>query len=498
MPTRRSGRTAVVDIGSNSVRMVVFDRDDRSLEPVFNEKAMSGLGRDLIATGRLDAEGKASALAILARFRRIAADLDVDDLRAVATAAARAAKDGPEFVGRAETVLGAPVEVLSGEAEARLSALGVICGIPDADGVIGDLGGGSLEIAEVAAGVVEGPMSLSVGPLALGDIVGQRQEARRVAAMLAATPSGLARGRALYAVGGAWRSLAKQYFEKKRYPIRVIHQFELPAQRVRDFARLVGRVKQSEVGRLKGISGRRRQTAPYSARLLVRLIDRLEPDRVVFSGYGLREGLEYERMQPIIRRRDPLLDHCRRIGMSGARMPFDGDALAEWALGAFEAPPASTRLVRAAAWLSDMSGNDHPDYRGHHAAERALHLSSAAIRHDERVFLAATVYARYHGFGMESALGDAADLLDDGARRQATALGMAFRLAHAIQPGDGAGDGLGLRRSFKLRRDAGALFLAADGVDPEILGETARRRLASLARALQVEPAVVSLQSAAA
>ena len=193
-----------------------------------------------------------------------------------------------------------------------------------------------------------------------------------------------------------------------------------------------------------------------------------------------------------------MLDHCRRLGQSGARAPFDGERLAEWALAAFDAPPADLRLVRAAAWLSDMSGNDHPDYRGHHAAARALHLASAAISHRERVFLAASVYARYHGFGMEGALGRAAELVDEATRRRATALGMTFRLAHAIAPGGGLEPAPGLRRGFSLRRTADRLSLIADGVDPGILGETARRRLAGLAQALAVDYAIVRIQSAAA
>lgn len=496
MIKRLSGRSAVVDIGSNSVRMVIFDRDDRSLEPVFNEKSMCGLGRDVLETGALNGEGRLAALSILTRFRRVAADLGVRRIQAVATAAARVADDGADFIAEAEVALGHDIKVISGEEEARLSALGVICGIPDADGMIGDLGGGSLELADVKDGKVQGAMSLPAGPLALGDLVGKRQEGRRLAAMLAKVEAGAAEGRALYVVGGAWRALARYNFERAKHPIRIINGYTLDASAAERLTRRVGRVSSDGANDLKGISNRRRQTAPFSARLLARLIDRLTPESVVFSGYGLREGLEYERMSPSARARDPLIDHCRRIGKDGARVPFDGERLAEWAICAFDTPPAPTRLVRAAAWLSDMSGSDHPDYRGHHAAVRALHLPAAGIDHEDRVFMAAVVYARYHGFGMESALGPAAELLSDARRRKAAALGMAFRLAHAIEPGDGAADGL--RQLFSLKREGATLLLQADGVDPELLGETASRRFASLARALDVEPAIVRRQSAAA
>ena len=496
MAKRTSGRSAVVDIGSNSVRMVMFDRDDRSLEPVFNEKSMCGLGRDILETGSLNSKGRVEALAILARFRRIAADLGAADVHAVATAAARVAVDGAAFIAEAETALGHDIKVISGEEEARLSALGVICGIPDADGLIGDLGGGSLELAEVKDSKVSGAMSLQAGPLALGELVGKRQEGRHLAEMLETVTAGAAAGRALYVVGGAWRALARYNFERVKHPIRIINGYELDVEAARRLCRKVGRISPDGVNDLKGISNRRRQTAPFSARLLSRLIDRLTPERVVFSGYGLREGLEYERMSAPARARDPLIDHCRRIGIEGARISFDGERIAAWALGAFDTPPASERLVRAAAWLSDMAGSDHPDYRGQHAAVRTLHLPAAGIDHEARVFLAAVVYARYHGFGMESALGPAADLLSEAGRRKAVALGMAFRLAHAIAPGDGAN--AGLRQQFSLKREGATLLLQAEDVDPELLGETAARRFSSLARALDVEPAIVRLQSAAA
>ncbi len=498
MAFNRTDRSAVVDIGSNSVRMVAYDRDDRSLEPIFNEKAMSGLGRHLLATGKLDPEGKASALAMLARFRLVAAHMGVGRIRAVATAAARYAADGPAFIEQAEAALGVRIQILSGEEEAQLSALGVICGIPDADGVICDLGGGSLEIADIANRRISAPRSLPLGTLAIDDIKAKRKEAQAIRDFLKQVPAGMAAGRALYLVGGAWRALAKQHFTVKRVPIRIIHQYTLAAEEAHRFAASVGRANLDDSGKLKAISSRRRINAPYSGRLLAQLIARVKPATVVFSAYGLREGVEFDQMSAECQEADPLIAHCRDVGRSGARVAFDGDRLADWAGRAFLTPPGSARLVRAAAWLSDMSGNDHPDYRGHHAAARALHLASAGVNHQERVFLATAVYARYHGYGLEDALADAAKLLDEPARRQATALGMTFRLAHAIEPGDGVGPLPSLRERFQLRRDGQQLALIGDGAPLEALGETVRKRLNQLSKELGVEAAVLSAQSAAA
>lgn len=496
-----TSRTAVIDIGSNSVRMVAYDGDSRSLEPIFNEKAMSGLGRDIFSTGRLHSEGKASALRILRRFRAIADSMEIDAMRAVATAAVREAKDGPAFVKEASSALGLAIEVIPGEEEARLSALGVICGIPDADGVVADLGGGSLELADVRDGRVQGGMSVPLGPLALGDILGGKKETACVNALLDGMAARAAEGRTLYLVGGAWRSLAKHDLLTKSYPINIIHQYELSADVALKSAKAVAQLSGEGLSALEGVSQRRRPTLPYAARLLIALIGRLKPAEVVFSAYGLREGVQFDGMDDDVKVRDPLVDYCRRLGRSAMRVPFDGDRLANWLSGAFEeGQPGSTRLIRAACWLSDISGHDHPDYRGHHAAARALHLPAGGLRHQDRVFLATAVYARYHGFGMERALGAATKMINEDVRDLAVALGLSLRLAHAIEPGGGQVDADGvdmdasasLRRRFRLARGPRVLRLLAEPGAEDALGETALKRFNALAKALDLT-AVVSV-----
>ena len=497
------GRSAVIDIGSNSVRMVVYDRDSRSLEPIFNEKAMSGLGQDIFSTGQLHPEGKASALRILRRFRAIADSMNIGKLQAVATAAVREASDGPAFVREASEAAGVSIVVIPGEEEARLSALGVLCGIPDADGVMVDLGGGSLELADVRDGAVHGGISLPIGPLALGEMVGGKKEVSIIKEHLTPVEAGGAKGRTLYLVGGAWRSLAKHDLLTKSYPINIIHQYALSAAEASKVAKAVASLSSKDLDILTSVSQRRRPTLPYASRLLLALMAKLKPAEVVFSAYGLREGVQYEAMDEPVRVRDPLVDYCRRLGRSAMRVPFDGDRLAEWVSGAFgDAPPGPERLVRAACWLSDISGHDHPDYRGHHAAARALHLPAGGLRHADRVVLAATIYARYHGFGMEKALGSAVEMVDEDTRKRAIALG----LAHAIDPGGGHVDadgvdmpsGASLRRRFRLMRGPGVLRLLAEPGTEDALGETALKRLNALSKALELEAVVAVDQSAAA
>ena len=139
---------AVIDIGSNTVRLVIYEGSRRAPETVWNEKVAARLGRDISTTGRIPQEAEDEALAALARYALIIQDLGIDDVQAVATAAARDAKNGQEFLAKV-AALGLEPRLLSGEEEACISANGALGAFPGAHGVVADLGGGSLELVSI-------------------------------------------------------------------------------------------------------------------------------------------------------------------------------------------------------------------------------------------------------------------------------------------------------------------------------------------------------------
>jgi len=150
---RERGWGRIVDVGSNSIRLVVYERASRAPLPVFNEKVLCGLARGLDATGRLNPEGVEMALANIDRFTTLAHNMKVTSLDLLATAAVRDAADGEDFMRELERRPGIKAHIVSGKDEARFSGFGVICGMPDASGVMGDLGGGSLQITGLASGL---------------------------------------------------------------------------------------------------------------------------------------------------------------------------------------------------------------------------------------------------------------------------------------------------------------------------------------------------------
>ena len=473
-------RVAVIDIGSNSIRLVVFDRLGRAPVPIFNEKVLCGLGRSLHATGRLDPEGWALAVENLRRFRRLCDGMNAVSVSVVATAAVRDAEDGPDFVIAVRDQCGLAMRVISGEEEARLAALGLMSGLPAASGVVGDLGGGSLELVDVEAGAIRNQVTLPLGPLRLMAAGGSKGAARSaVRAALDAVPwLETAGARPFFPIGGAWRSIAKVYMGKVKHPLRVIHGLEVQGDRLRDMAGLISRQGKTSLDRLTGVSRRRLETLPHAAMVLDEVLARLTPETVTFSAFGLREGLLFDQLSAEEQASDPLIAGCRDLAHRNDRFGPEG-AIERWTRGVTPMLAADQERLRiATCLLSDIGWSEHPDYRSEHAAMRVLRLPIGGLTHQDRAFLALAIAARYGGEPARGAM-PTLDLLDDDAIRAATLVGLVLRLAHTVSGGapiplDGT--------HLDLSGDPIALTVAPD--QAALIGDVVRRRLDAVAKAL--------------
>ena len=154
---------AVIDIGSNSVRLVVYRLEGRAIWTVYNEKVLAGLGSELLETGRLSIGGVEDAMTALRRFSALLDASKPSELFVAATAAVREAADGETFVLRVMAETGLAVRVLTGAEEARYAALGVLAGTPSASGLVGDLGGASLELTRIDEGQAGDGITLPLG-----------------------------------------------------------------------------------------------------------------------------------------------------------------------------------------------------------------------------------------------------------------------------------------------------------------------------------------------
>lgn len=488
---------AVIDVGSNSVRLVLYRVDGRAIWTTYNEKVLAGLGRDLPRTGRLSEAGVEQALAALRRFAAVVEAGAPSQVLTAATAAVRDAEDGAAFVERVRTETGLELRVLSGAEEAHFSALGVAAGQADAEGVVGDLGGSSLELVRLAGRTPGEGMTLPLGPLALG--LGAKVEAfdaaklRRDIAERLAPAAAAYRTDRFYAVGGAWRNLALLHMAASGWPLHIVHQYEMSAADALETAALVARQSKGSLERIEGVSRKRAETLPYAALVLEGVVERLGVRRVAFTAYGLREGLIFSGMEEAERACDPLVEGCASLGARQGLVPGLGPALERWLQPLLEARPSIFGRVRggvlmaAAARLADIGAALHPDHRATLAFEQVLRAPIAGQTHPERAYLAQTVFSRYSATGVpEGAL--LSRVLDDELLAEAKALGAALRLG-----ADLSGRTPALLAATRLAFDGEALTLSAESSHIDLLlGEQTRKRLQALGEALGVKAEVGS------
>ena len=476
-------RCAVVDLGSNSVRLVVFEGLGRNPVAIFNEKAVLRLGRGLQSTGRLNEEGVAQTLTVMNRYAAIARAMGAAPFEVLATAAVREASNGAAFVADLERRMpGVAIRVLSGAQEATLAARGLLCGIPAADGVLADIGGGSLEVVRLEGGRIGAAQTLRLGVIRLADRAGGdvvRARALAEADLAGAPWLGEAAGRDLFLVGGAWRALARMHIAQTGYPLAMVHHYTIAREEARDLTGVVAAASRRMLERMAGVPRRRIDDLPFAAVVLRRLLRATGARRVVFSANGLREGWYMERISPDLRGQDPLLaagqDYARRLGRDPALPP----ALLDWTDPLFPGETAADRRLReAACWMSDIGSHDHPEYRAEQAYLRILRQPGIGLDHHARAFLGLTLALRYEAEPGAAFLATAHALLSPEAAQRAIVLGVALRLAYTLSAGTPD-----LLRGTRLLANHTLTLQLAEG-SGVFAGESVTRRLDRLAEVL--------------
>ncbi|WP_232843016.1 Ppx/GppA family phosphatase [Allopontixanthobacter confluentis] len=469
---------AIIDIGSNTVRMVLYGGSPRAPVVLLNEKVVARLGRDIAATGRLAEAAIELALRGLARYALILNDLGIDDIEVVATAAVREADNGPKFLRQIE-LLGLAPRLLSGEEEARTSAMGVIGAFPGGAGVVADLGGGSLELVQISGGQCTIGSSLPLGTLRLPEIRGDSPaDTRRAAAkILKAAGWGDATGGALYLVGGTWRAMATYAMAESRHPLSDPHGFELSAEAALELACTLAQADPSDLHKSPRISSLRSASMPDAAALLMALVKKLEPDRIVFSSWGLREGLLYDRLEPFAQEQDPLLAGVAVFSASRGCPPTLAARVAAWTVGALPAhAKGSERLRLAATMLALASMQSEPNLRTAQAIDWALQKRWIAIDAAGRAVLAAAVCGNANKRDLPPGLRQLApaDALDD-----AAGWGLAIRLCRRL----GALSRKSLQSS-RIEISEGKLILTLEQSHSALLGAPNEKDLRLLAEHL--------------
>jgi exopolyphosphatase/guanosine-5'-triphosphate,3'-diphosphate pyrophosphatase len=489
--TPRAGlpRRAVVDLGSNSVRLVVYEGTGRNPMSIFNEKAVLRLGRGLQSTGLLDADGMAQAMTILHRYRAVAQAMGANPIEVLATAAVRDANNGSDFVRRVqERMPDVPIRILSGVEEAEFSSDGLLCGIPEADGVLADIGGGSLELVRLDEGRRGPALTLPLGVIRLAELSGGDPSNARLIVEGAFRSIGWLNeiaGRDLYLVGGAWRALARIDMARTDYSLRMVHHYTIDREQARELcARILG-ASSRELAQMAGISRRRVEDLPFAAVVLRRLVRMSGARRVVFSASGLREGWLMRQLPPEVSGQDSLLAAGRDLASLYGRDPTLPPALMVWTAPLFPYESAeSARLREAACWMSDVGSHDHPEFRPEQAFLRVLRQPGIGLDHPSRAFLGLTIALRYEADSAAPFLIPVRRLLDPLTAKRAEILGMALRLAYTLSAGTPD-----LLAGTRLRVEGRRLVLSLAEDTGVFAGEAVVRRLIRVAQSLDLEAA---------
>jgi len=476
---------AVVDIGSNSVRLVVYDHLGRAPLPRFNEKSLCGLGDGLAETGKLADDAIDQTLHALHRYTAVAEAMGVGRIDIIATEAVRRAENGPDLVAAINKQTGLETHVLSGEEEARFAALGVASGFHDPKGLVGDLGGGSLDMAQVVVDRVgDRRVSLPIGVLPITVAMAKDPVAakRKVDDLLSVELPPILAFPTFYAVGGGWRALARVHMAMTDAPVKIAHGYTIDATEARAFAKSIRRLDQAEIAALPNVPTRRIKTLPAAALIMDRVLKRLKPENVVFSALGLREGWLYEQLPEADRNRDPLIEGAWDFATPRSRIPAFGDALVRWTDGLFPAETDDERRLRvAAAALSDIAWVDHAGIQARLSFERLIQFPFVSLEHTERVFLAATIHARYDGKADDPVLQPAISLLSEHQNHRAQILGRAMLLGHRF-----SGSVPEILDTAGLRVEPDRVCLDVSDTESVPDSDAVRSRLRSLAKAIGV------------
>jgi exopolyphosphatase/guanosine-5'-triphosphate,3'-diphosphate pyrophosphatase len=476
---------AIIDIGSNTVRLVVYDGPARAPAVRLNEKVTARLGKDIARGCLLSVLASGLALSALARSAALLRLMGIEDVDVVATAAVRDAANGADFLAAVRRT-GLSPRLLTGEEEALTSAMGVLAAFPGARGVAGDLGGGSLELTELGGEGGARGISLPYGTLRLPDsrAAGAAAFARAVRTSLRSAAWSASAGLPLFLAGGSWRALARYAMHRRGWPLDDPHGYELLPEEALAVCRAAARG--ANAAALPRISAARLASLPDAAALLAALVREIGPAKLVFSSWGLREGLLYRKLDAAARAQDPLLaslaGFAESLGVSAALAA----TIAGWTARAAGAGGAEDEKLRLAATMLALAAmRVEPNLRVEQAMNWALRKRWIGIDARGRAMLAAAILANSGVTGVPAEFAPLAPSADLG---QAIGWGLAVRLCRKL-----TGAAPQAIAHTALAAADGRLVVALSEPMRALYSNTVRKDHRLLAEWLGLEPAVEGL-----
>lgn len=415
--------------------MSIIDSVERAPHHFYNEKVTCLLGKGLRESGALNPEGRIKALSTLRRFANLLKQANASHVRCVATAAVRAAEDGPAFCEEVQLRCGIEVEVIDGLQEADLAAKGVLWSNYRADGIVCDIGGSSLEFCELDNGKIGQQATTPLGALTLME--SQSPDALISTELKRVSKQIQANGRPFYLVGGGWRALLKADLVRNQYPLSILHNYQTTQSSLQDTSQwIAGFNDTSEMAKVCGISKARADILTYIAKLPRAFKTHFAPSNYHVSAYGLREGAAACITQTDLDA-DPLFRGASQYDYQLSRFPGFGEVLHEFLYPLFDTLPNwEQRIAHCAALLHDINWQIHPDYRAQASFNWPLQTSLLGITHKERLFLGLALTFRYGAKSRDVEKRTSASLLSAEEMTNAKVVGRALRFGAMLSLGE--------------------------------------------------------------
>jgi exopolyphosphatase/guanosine-5'-triphosphate,3'-diphosphate pyrophosphatase len=476
------GRIGVIDIGSNSIRFVVYDKLKRAPSAIYNEKVMCQLGKGLAKSGKLNPEGVKMARDAIARYVALARNMEVTELDVIATAAMRDATDGEAFAIELEKKHQLHIDTISGTREARLGAYGILSSMHQPKGITGDLGGGSMELVVIEEGGTLGDrISLPIGPLRLLDectsIAEIEKKARQQLKNLPWLPN---KPEQFYAIGGSFRAIAQIHMQQEHYPLHVVHGYQLKSEKLIPFLDFIMQTDVESLAKMDSVPTKRAPILPASAAVLKTVLELLQAKHITFSASGIREGFLFEKLSPFIRTEDGLIASCSEFANKTGRSIAYANELFEWmqpALG--ELKNQDARLAYAFCLMHDVARYIHPEYRAEWSFTRTIQSGLTGLTHPERVQLALALYHR-HRFKLKEPFKELS-LIEERARIWALLVGSLANLAYHLTGGIA-----GSLQHMPLDASKQKMALKLDKESEVLMGDAIKKRLGGVEEAFQL------------
>lgn len=402
----------IIDIGSNTVRLVVFRSTVGGAFRLIDQARWSArLGHRLTSDGRLDDEAVQSLIEMLSHFVSICRKYEASAIRCVATAAMRAARNRDEVLTKLHAATGIAIEILTGEQEARYGGIAVMRSLPVTDGYVVDIGGGSTEISLIRDRRIVQAVSYPVGcvnvlenhgaDMATGPVAAIERVHREVRRLLSASPwTSAYPGLPLIGLGGTVRAFAKVIQRSSDYPLPRLHGFEQSPESLEALLERLASMTTGERRKMPGLSKDRSDVIVPGLAILSGVMRHLRANKLVVSGNGIREGLLFETGMPDIPNdgSNPVLEHSiRNLNALYPSAPPDHlEQVSRLALALFDGLDGANRCSRdARAWLGAAAKLykigatiDWNEY-GNHTFYMLLHTHWNGFSHREIVLTAA-------------------------------------------------------------------------------------------------------------